>query len=361
MAGTLAALLPPQADRKTVKEHYERIIVRLEDPYLRVMMLHAALNDWDEAVREALPFQERTALALFFLDDRALSTYLRGCAEAFRSSADVEGLILTGITTKAGTDILDSYVDIVGDVQTAALLTSYVICPPERQRSVDAPADNLRDEDRLYERAERWTEAYRTLLDSWRLFDYRCKFDIARGQLLSEALKARGGPAEAPYSWVPGQLRVRCNTCKKLLDAGVEARNKVLPRCSPRWRRTYTSVILQGMHCPTCKSPFPRCVICMLALEVPPEDARASNLAASSSPHGASLNTHSSYYTDTPTDTVDDGFIFCNTCRHGGHARHVLEWFFGSSEVDDGSVAPDTEAHELCAVGDCDCRCADLF
>ncbi|KZV83686.1 WD40 repeat-like protein [Exidia glandulosa HHB12029] len=327
MSGTLAALLPPNAERKPAKEHYERMIVRLEDPYLRVMMLYAALHDWEEIIREeVLPFDERLAIVLFFFDDRALSSYLRGRAEALRYTADLEGLILTGIATKAGADILDAYVDIAGDVQTAALLTSYVICPPERQRSVDASSDHTRDEERLFERAERWAEAYRTLLDSWRLFDYRCKFDIARGQLLSEALAARGGPAEAPYSWVPGQLRVRCNTCKKLLETGVEARNK-------------------GMQCPTCKKPFPRCVICMLALEVPAEDVRASNLGANSTPH----------------DTVDDGFIFCSTCRHGGHARHVLEWFFGSSEGEDGSIAPEAEAHEVCAVGECDCRCADLF
>ncbi|EJD52310.1 hypothetical protein AURDEDRAFT_158037 [Auricularia subglabra TFB-10046 SS5] len=333
MSGMLAALLPPNSgERRSAKEHYERVIVRLEDPYLRIMLLHAALGDWDEVVREeSLPLQERLAIAFCFLDDRALSSYLRARADGFRHTTDVEGLILTGLTTRAGMDILDAFVDIVGDVQTAALLTSHVICPPLRRRGSGSSMDSVetsnrtRDEERLYERAERWAEAYRGLLDSWRLFDYRCKFDILRGQMLSDALASRGGPAEAPYPWVPGQLRVRCNTCKKLLDTGVEARSK-------------------GMQCPTCKRPFPRCVICLLGLDVPAEDVRGSSLGGHVSPH----------------DTVDDGFIFCQTCRHGGHARHVLEWFFGSSDMDDSSVVG-VESHDVCAVGDCDCRCADLF
>lgn len=51
-------------------------------------------------------------------------------------------------------------------------------------------------------------------------------------------------------------------------------------------------------------------------------------------------------------DTIDDAIVFCLTCRHGGHAAHILEWFYGS----DGG-----RAHGMCAVAGCACRCADKF
>lgn len=50
-------------------------------------------------------------------------------------------------------------------------------------------------------------------------------------------------------------------------------------------------------------------------------------------------------------DTFDDALVFCQTCRHGGHAVHIMEWFFGSEESE-------TSGHKECAVADCNCNCA---
>ena len=50
------------------------------------------------------------------------------------------------------------------------------------------------------------------------------------------------------------------------------------------------------------------------------------------------------------SDTFDDAIVICQTCRHGGHAVHILEWFLN----EDGR-----RTHEVCPVGDCNCRCAD--
>ncbi|KAF8971266.1 hypothetical protein BDZ97DRAFT_1651669, partial [Flammula alnicola] len=51
-------------------------------------------------------------------------------------------------------------------------------------------------------------------------------------------------------------------------------------------------------------------------------------------------------------DTFDDAIVICQTCRHGGHAVHILEWFLGE---DAGRT------HDVCPVADCDCRCAEEF
>jgi len=51
-------------------------------------------------------------------------------------------------------------------------------------------------------------------------------------------------------------------------------------------------------------------------------------------------------------DTIDDAIILCQTCRHGGHASHILDWYFSQDSA---------QSHGTCAVADCDCRCADEF
>ena len=50
------------------------------------------------------------------------------------------------------------------------------------------------------------------------------------------------------------------------------------------------------------------------------------------------------------TDTFNDAIVICQTCRHGGHAEHILEWFF---------VEDSERTRGVCAVADCNCRCTD--
>lgn len=86
--------------------------------------------------------------------------------------------------------------------------------------------------------------------------------------------------------------------------------------------------------CVYCQAPLPRCVICLLHVDPhrPPVDdgERPGHV----------------------TDTIDSAYVFCLTCRHGGHANHILPWFEGGL---DGGIA-----HSVCAVADCDCECANI-
>lgn len=201
MAGTIAALLQSGSSSKEseLRTYCERLIVKLQDPHFRIMLSYIVFNDWNEVLEEeALPLRERIAIALRFLDDKQLSSYLRRVSDTCRMKGSIEGLALTGLTPR-GLDILQSYVDNTGDIQTAALLASFV-CPGKYQDI----------------RTERWIDAYRDLLNGWKLFHYRCQFDIDRGKILKEGIQ---NGDFAPKEWVKTQFLVRCNFCNKIVNS----------------------------------------------------------------------------------------------------------------------------------------------
>ncbi|KAJ6627385.1 hypothetical protein B0H10DRAFT_2161088 [Mycena sp. CBHHK59/15] len=273
MSGTLAALLPSSA--RTLDHPSPR-------PYFRAMLTHLTLGDWSEVLdEEVIPFRERLAIAFQSVDNSC-------------HRGEIDGLIVTGLT-KRGFDILQSYVDRTGDVQTAAILASYA-CPAKFSDS----------------RAEHWVEAYRDLLDGFKLHHHRVSFDIERGGLLQDAIQ--NGDA-APVEWAPRQILIRCNYCNKSVT--VNNQSTVIPKNRPT-------------TCANCSRALPRCSVCLMTLSIVPDVVRDAELAYSPS-----------------KDTIDDAIVICQTCRHGGHASHILEWFFGEDGV---------RSHGLCAVANCDCR-----
>ncbi|KAI0032699.1 hypothetical protein K488DRAFT_49368 [Vararia minispora EC-137] len=301
MAGTLAALVPATMNgplSPELQQHYDRLILRLEDTYFAVMLRHLALGDWGEVLdEEALPLRERLAIALQFLEDDALTRYLRRLSDSAVARGNLDGIMVTGLTS-TGLDLLQSYVDRCGDLQTASILGALV--HPYKIRDA---------------RVERWIDAYRDLLDGWKLFYHRCQFDIQRGQLLQAAVET-GKPI---VELAPKQVLIRCNYCNKSIS---------MPQTS--------GLIIKGTACPHCGRPLPRCSVCLMYLTILPDSLRNSQIAH----HNAILK-----------DTIDDAIVFCQTCRHGGHASHILEWFYGG---DDGALS-----HAICAVADCTHRCAE--
>ncbi|KAF7795830.1 hypothetical protein EIP86_006997, partial [Pleurotus ostreatoroseus] len=160
------------------------------------MLTHLTNDDWTEVLEEqALPIRERIAIALQFLSDRELSSYIRRVMERCTRDGNIEELLFTGLTTH-GMELLQSYLDASGDIQSVAVL---------------AALNPARDHDT---RVERWIGAYRDMLDRWRLFHHRCQFDIDRGRVLSEAVQQG---EVAPYQWAPPQISLRCNYCNKPL------------------------------------------------------------------------------------------------------------------------------------------------
>lgn len=199
MSGMLAALNPSaggMANAET-REYCERLIVRLQDPYLRAMLTHLTVgDDWTEVLQEdTLPLRERLAIAFQFLGDKELTTYLRRIVQTGVHEGDIETLLVSGLTPQ-GMDILQAYLDTTGDVQTVAL---FAALNPARARD---------------KRVERWLDTYRDLLDSWKLFHYRCQLDIDRGRILSDAIQQG---EVMPFKWTKPEILLRCNYCNKAL------------------------------------------------------------------------------------------------------------------------------------------------
>ena len=198
MSGTLAALTSASVKTPELRHQYERLIMRLEDSYFRAMLTYLALGDWADVLEEEhIPLRERLAIALQFLEDDALSAYLRRVAETSVTHGDVEGIIVTGLTG-SGIQLLQNYVDRTGDVQTAAILGAYV--HPHQLKEV---------------RVERWLDTYRDLLDGWKLFHHRCQLDIDRGRMLQEFTQ---DVDREPIQLVPPQILIRCNYCNSVIS-----------------------------------------------------------------------------------------------------------------------------------------------
>jgi len=137
VSGILAALIPSSGSTLSndLRNHAKCVIVRLQDSYFRVMLTQLTSKDWSEVLEEeSLPLRERLAIVFQFLEDKALSCYLRGTTDRACTRSDIEGLIISGLTP-AGMVILQSYVDRTGDVQTAAILVPTYVPPSLQTRA----------------------------------------------------------------------------------------------------------------------------------------------------------------------------------------------------------------------------------
>ncbi len=167
------------------KESCKRLAIELDNPYIRAIFAFVSNGDWTDVLDEqGLTLHERIGVALRYLSDEDLTLYLQAVARTEIYEGNVEGIMLTGLTTE-GINLLQEYVDRTADVQTAALAAAM------------NPA--ISDDPRV----TTWIDAYRSLLNSWNLFHVRAKFDIARNADSSATTQI--GPAK--------QVLIRCSFC----------------------------------------------------------------------------------------------------------------------------------------------------
>ncbi|CAB9496206.1 GATOR complex protein MIOS [Seminavis robusta] len=294
---------------------------------------------------------DRVAFACRFLGRVQLQHYLQKCVDSCQASGNIEGLVITGIA-KEGIRIIQSYVDQTADVQTAALVTSRVILPvdwtPERRICAE------------------FLDAYRTLLNTWQMWQSRAMFDVDRADLLrrikirqadaahhhqggvlphnmknypTRRVQSRGvrqgvrQPDPDIFPSVPAQLDARCTYCSASLGL------RRLDNHANQWLSKMKPVL---SCCPSCQKPLPRCAICLLSLgalnpymELTRERERTTRVGQVTLPVPDDLSSLANL-------PFAEWFTWCMTCKHGGHAHHLVGWFAN---------------HSVCPVSGCDCRC----
>ncbi|KAJ1969542.1 hypothetical protein IWQ62_000559 [Dispira parvispora] len=300
------------------------------NPYLKAIFKYYYNEDWSDVLSEQeLSMKERLSIALRFLDDQKLLTYVNENTQAAINQGNLEGLVLTGLTDRH-MPLLAKFIDLTADVQTAALISSFAPVPPNPPSVKDL-----------------CVESYRDLLDQWEMYETRANFDIERGKWMRRY-------QIAPSPLTQTQLIVRCTYCNSNLmqdlntvssgsgGGGPGSRTTSgLDRDSNRLFPSYSSTNRfdsgvagdKSMQCPVCKAALPSCPICLLSLGTPanicmdnPSITRTSNAS-------------------TELNPFDWWFMWCQTCRHGGHQKHLTEWF---------------ETHKVCPVADCMCHCREL-
>ena len=82
--------------------------------------------------------------------------------------------------------------------------------------------------------------------------------------------------------------------------------------------------------CPQCRKTLPRCAVCLLSM-----GTHSGLMLSTQRPAEGSKKV-------TPFKTA---FTWCQTCRHGGHAEHITNWF---------------AEHPDCPISGCGCKCATV-
>ncbi|XP_041039603.1 GATOR complex protein MIOS isoform X1 [Carcharodon carcharias] len=289
------------------REMCSSLRLQLNNPYLCVMFafLTSEPGSYDCVLYESsVAVRDRVAFANMFLNDTQILRYIDKLTNEMKEAGNLEGILLTGLT-KDGIDLMESYVDRTGDVQTASfcMLQGF-------------PSDVVKDP-----RVQYWIENYRNLLDAWRFWHKRAEFDIHRSKL-------------DPFSKPLAQVFVSCNFCGKSISFS----------CStmPHQGRSFSQYGVSGSptkskvtSCPGCRKPLPRCALCLINMGTPV----SSCLGTGKSDEKVDLSK------DKKLAQFNNWFTWCQNCRHGGHAGHMLSWF---------------RDHNECPVSACTCKCMQL-
>ncbi|KAL5006541.1 hypothetical protein ScPMuIL_015347 [Solemya velum] len=275
---------------------------QLTDPYLKTMFafLIGDRESYDDVLKDedcAISVKDKVAFACIYLPDNKLSEYIEETTKKMKHLGDLDGIALTGLTVE-GMDLLEKYVDLTCDIQTAALVCIHTF-----------PSEISKDP-----RVSSWIQNYSSLLDRWRLWHQRAQFDIIRH---GNDINTR----------IPTQAFVSCNFCGKSIACNLPLASRPRPLASPLMSAHKPKISC----CPGCRKPLPRCAVCL------------TNLGTLS---GSAL------YLQKETTDFDhkmspfkDWFTWCQTCRHGGHSSHITEWF---------------KEHKDCPVTGCTCKCMTI-
>ena len=229
----------------------------LTDPYARAILAYVKTGDWSNVIaEESLPLKYRMCAALRHYDDSKLTHFIAQATKNAIADGDIEGVILTGTATQAAFDLMSSYVQRFGDLQTAVL----ALCPA---------VPRYLDDDLIVRKFDAWKDGYRHMMNSWNLKFDRVRFDIAA----QNAAKDEAG--RSLISAANQQIRLVCQYCAQNIAHSAGTNGEVAPGRktveTPRNPLTKEKAAAIGTVCPKCERHLPRCGVCDMWLGVPDE------------------------------------------------------------------------------------------
>jgi len=373
--------------------YHQLIRHQLSEPYLRVAFAFLAAASHQPSVQAyhhilfdtELPLRERAAFACRFLPDDQLLLFLRSVTLNSLQQGSLDGLLLTGLGD-LGLQLIQQYVDVSSDVQSAAALGCYA-----QSLTPEQPAD---------ERIQRWITTYHHLLNQWKLWLHRAKMDVARALLNSAAEMWQGpsssasaalaapsptpalpspSPASSPASSsastlqparaslhrhrtaankraiaIKPQVYARCNYCYQSLAVDAQSsinktaalRRQMMTSSQHKMHMPLNSARTRG--CPSCKKELPKCALCLVSLDCATSrvgGATNKTRRADDEDRAAEDRHTDPRFDRSSMNPFSQWFTWCQACRHGGHADHITDWF---------------KQHVECPVTDCNCHCLSL-
>ncbi|GKZ86601.1 hypothetical protein AnigIFM56816_002012 [Aspergillus niger] len=291
------------------------IAKELTDPYARAILALVSKGDWRSVIQETtLPLRYRIEVALRWLPDDDLTSYLHETTTTAIQQGDIEGILLTGLNHSA-MDLFQSYINKYHDIQTAVLAMSHTV-----PRFISTSPDRAR--------FESWRETYRQQINAWKLQLERARFDVGSRKF---AVTWDGRKLVDPPRQ---QVSLTCNYCTRPLtqhDASSQLTPSVTGEVThPTPGNPLGSAAMSGTVCPRCGRHMPRCGVCTLWLGAPDPMSKAC-VAADAAGRRPS-----------ETELMRRFIVFCINCNHGFHAHHAREWF---------------ARHKVCPVAECSCIC----
>ncbi|KAL8699708.1 MAG: hypothetical protein Q9201_005850 [Fulgogasparrea decipioides] len=222
----------------TWNEAIQDIASSQTDPFARAIFALVQTGSWQDILSEnSLPLKFRVGIALMYLPDDDLTTYITTTTSDCIEHGDIEGIVLTGLSAKA-VPLLQTYILKYHDLQTAILAISHTSPRYFASPLVDA-----------------WRIEYRNLLNTYRLFLHRVKFDT-RATALSVPSGGGQQPALKPP---PRQVSLRCNNCEQALDRNPDhASSTSAPAPASFTQGSIFADHKSGTVCPKCGKHLPR-------------------------------------------------------------------------------------------------------
>jgi len=293
----------------------QSLLPKFKHPYLRAAL--AFLCDRAESLAgiansDLLNPLDRLAFVCRYFSDETLKQYMDAQFDICVSQGNLSGLFICGLPSPGSRLVLSSYLDHTGDIQTTAILGCCF----------------------LENSSRRWIEEYRLLLDQWKLWDVRARFDFDWNTYQKLIVQ------NSTFTECHARISIRCSFCNHPLTSSIKApTSRALPRMGALGGSSGALSLSSRVHaCLNCQKQLPRCSLCLLPLtiQIQSKEDRSSRRPS------LDLKVSSGSSSVQNKDTLGSWIAWCQRCKHGGHSSHVREWF---------------SSHDTCPVVDCDCKC----